>query len=120
MLRFLIDEDLPRSLENVFKQYGYEAVHVLSAGLRGKSDAEIAEFARQNGLCLITGDLGFANIRDYPPAEYPGFVVLRIPSVAGSNWIRRVVEEWLLSGYAEQAAHCLTIVEPGRVRLRGG
>ena len=78
-MKFLVDEDLPRSTATVLQEIGYEAVDVRDVGLRGASDEQIAGYAKANNLCLITADGGFANIRQYPPADYAGLVVLDLP-----------------------------------------
>ena len=65
-MRFLIDEDLPRSLSGILHQFEHEAVDVRDISLRGANDSEIASYARKNELCLLTGDFGFADIRNYP------------------------------------------------------
>ncbi|MCL6532316.1 MAG: DUF5615 family PIN-like protein [Armatimonadetes bacterium] len=83
-MRFLIDEDLPHSLVNLFQQYGHEAFHVRDVGLRAAPDEEIAAYARRNGLCLVSADLGFADVRSYPPAAYSGIVVMRLPSTVSA------------------------------------
>lgn len=117
-MRFLIDEDLPQSLTRTFRQYGYEAFHVRDVGLRGAADEEIAAYAKSNELCLISGDLGFADVRTYPPGNHPGIVILRVPIVTGSAQIHQLIEEWLASQRVEESKGCLTILEPGRIRIR--
>ena len=71
-MRFLIDEDLPRSTGSLLRQHGHEAIDVRDTGLRGASDADIAAYAQKHGLCLLSGDVGFADIRNYPPEKYSG------------------------------------------------
>jgi len=44
-MQFLVDEDLPRAVDNLLKQHGHEAVDVRDIGLRGAKDAEIARYA---------------------------------------------------------------------------
>jgi len=39
MLKFVIDEDLPRSTAKLLKANGFEALDVRDYGLRGKDDA---------------------------------------------------------------------------------
>ena len=41
-------------------------------------DDGIAEYARRNRLILITRDLDFADIRNYPPSLYEGILVLKL------------------------------------------
>ncbi|MCI0551980.1 MAG: DUF5615 family PIN-like protein [Anaerolineae bacterium] len=44
-LRFITDEDIPRSTARVLCDAGFDAVNVRDVGLRGKSDAEVFEYA---------------------------------------------------------------------------
>lgn len=119
-MRFLIDEDLPRSLVNLFQQYGHEAFHVRDVGLRAAPDEEIAAYAQRNNLCLISGDLGFADVRNYPPDAYSGIVVLRLPSAVSAAQIHQLIRSWLESEWIDQCEGNLTILEPTRVRIRRG
>ena len=60
-MKFLIDEDLPRSTSILIQKYGYEAIDVRDVGLRGSTDAQIASYARNRNLCLVTGDFDFSD-----------------------------------------------------------
>ncbi len=91
-MRFLIDENLPRSLTELFHQYGHEAVHVRDIGLQGASDTVIANYAKAHNYCLVTADLGFADIRSYPPQDYAGILVIRVPPTAGRSTILQLIE----------------------------
>lgn len=53
-MRFLIDEDLPRSTGELLKRYGHGAIDVRDVGLRGARDSQVASHARENGLCLFS------------------------------------------------------------------
>jgi predicted nuclease of predicted toxin-antitoxin system len=66
-MRFLVDEDLPRSTNDVLRRYKHEAIDVRGIGLRGAKDHQIAAYAQSEGLCLLTGDFDFSDIRNYPP-----------------------------------------------------
>lgn len=56
-MRFLIDEDLPRSTDSLLRQHEHEAIDVRDIGLRGAIDTEIAAYAQKHGLYLLSGDL---------------------------------------------------------------
>ena len=117
-LRFLTDEDVPRSTARVLKDAGFDAVDVRDLGLRGKSDQEVFSYAQNEGRLLITCDMGFSNILNFPPAENFGILVVRIPdsepiSVFNREVLRAVQE------VGENLIHHLAIVEIGKVRLRG-
>ena len=120
-MRFLIDEDLPRSLKDLFKRHGHEAVYARNAGLRGSSDREISLYAKKERLCLVTGDKDFSDVRNYPPREYSGLVVLRLPKNATARFIVSLLATFLQRGdLIGRMPGILAIVEPGRIRIRAG
>jgi predicted nuclease of predicted toxin-antitoxin system len=120
-MNFLVDEDLPRSTDNLLQQYGHQAINIRDIGLRGANDAEIAAYAQKHGLCLLTGDMGFADIRNYPPGKYSGIVVLRLPAKANSFTILTILKSLLLQAeIVNQLNEKLAIVELSRVRIRRG
>ena len=118
-MRFLIDADLPRSTAALLKQYDHEATDVRDIGLGGAKDKQIATYARSQGLCLITGDADFSNVRNYPPKQYSGIVVLRLPKISTASFILNLLEVFLKQEHiVTQIIGKLVIVEPGRVRIR--
>ena len=94
-------------------------VDVRDVGLAAASDSEIARRARDEHRCLVTGDFGFADVRNYVPESYAGIMVLCLPAGATARSILQLIEDVmqqpeilaLLEGR-------LAIVEPGRLRLR--
>ena len=117
-LRFITDEDVPRSTARVLRNAGFDAVDVRDVGLRGKSDQQVFAYAQNEGRLLITCDMGFSNILNFPPSENYGILVVRIPDsepIDKFNWeVLRAVQE-----VGENLIHHLAIVEIGKVRLRG-
>ncbi len=63
MLKFVIDEDLPRSTGIILRESGYDVLDIQDHGLRGKNDETIYEFAQENKAVVLTGDRGFGNIQ---------------------------------------------------------
>ena len=78
-MRFLLDANMPRSAVGCVQRLGHESVDVREIGLGGAEDKQIAAYAQQRGLVLITRDFDFSDIRNYPPAEYAGIIVLELP-----------------------------------------
>jgi predicted nuclease of predicted toxin-antitoxin system len=118
-MRFLVDEDLPRSTDDLLRRYGHQAVDVRDIGLQGVKDPQIASYARSEGLCLVTGDFDFSAIRNYPPGEYAGLVVLKLPRTATASFILNLLESLLQQkDLVAEIPGNLAIVEPGRVRMR--
>ena len=118
-MRFVVDASLPRSAVPMLRRLGHDAVDVRDIGMGGAPDNVIAEHVRSNGQVLITRDFDFADIRNYPPADYSGIVVLQLPDDAIAAQVVNLLEtfaqreDWLsrLSGR-------LAIVELWRVRFR--
>lgn len=120
-MRFLVDEDLPRSTAGLFTRYGYEAIDVRDVGLRGAKDSQVASYAQREKLCLVTGDFDFADIRNYPPARYYGILVLNTPVNAPASAILNLLGDFFKEeGLVSELPGKLVIVQSGRIRVRTG
>ena len=118
-MRFLVDEDLPRATDDLLRRYKHKATDVRDIGLRGAKDPQIAAYAKRQGLCLVTGDFDFSDIRNYPPGEYAGLVVLKLHRTANASFILNLLESFLhQKDLVTQMPGKLAIVEPGRVRIK--
>ena len=118
MKSFLVDEDLPRSLARALSIAGMEAVHVIDAGMRGRPDADVLAGASRSGRALVTADLDFSNLLEYPLGSHAGIVVVRFPNEAPVGTVNAAVVDALRTVADEELPGSLVIVEPGRVRLR--
>lgn len=58
----LIDQNIPKRVTDWLKQKGFEVVILADVNLRGAPDKEIAEFAVQNHLSVLTQDVDFAKL----------------------------------------------------------
>jgi len=76
MIKFVIDEDMPRSTARALAERGFECLDIRDYGLRGKSDKEIFEFAQREKAILLTGDMGFGNIFFFPLVVIMAFLLL--------------------------------------------
>jgi predicted nuclease of predicted toxin-antitoxin system len=79
-MRFKIDENLHPDVVSLLRDASHDALSVWDQELGGAKDPRLAEVCRAEGRVLMTFDLGFGDIRRYPPPESPGFVVLRLGS----------------------------------------
>jgi predicted nuclease of predicted toxin-antitoxin system len=79
-MTFLVDADVPCSAADVMRRHGYDAVDVRDIRLRHADGSEMARHAQRQHQCLVIGNFDFADIRNYPPQQYIGIVVLP-PSV---------------------------------------
>lgn len=77
-MKFKIDENLPAEVAGLLRKQEHDAVTVLEQHLGGSPDSNIAVICQQEGRALVTLDIDFADIRFYPPEQYPGIIVLRL------------------------------------------
>ena len=118
-MRFFVDADLPRKIRHLLMKRGHEAEHVGDIGLGRAPDPQIAAYARDRQACLMTADLGFGNVREFPPESQFGIVVLRLRKFANSPVIVKLAESLLeRTDVLERLPGRLAVVEPGRIRLR--
>jgi predicted nuclease of predicted toxin-antitoxin system len=118
-MRFKTDENLPPELAGLLCQDGHDAVTVWDQNLRGHRDEEIAAVCLREGRAFITMDLGFADIRAYPPEQSPGIVVFRLASQSRAATLAACRRLLPLLQEAAVARH-LWIVDEQNVRIRGG
>jgi predicted nuclease of predicted toxin-antitoxin system len=117
-MRFKVDENLPIEVAEMLRQAGHDVATVLEQGYGGSVDAQVATLCQRESRVLVTLDMDFADIRNYPPAEFPGLIVLRLrqqdkPCVFGMlTRLVQVIRREPLEGH-------LWIVEENRVRIRG-
>jgi predicted nuclease of predicted toxin-antitoxin system len=116
-VKIKLDENLPLSAVDVFRDTDYDVVSVVAEGLSGSTDAHLLAITQSEERVLITLDLDFSDIRAYPPELHAGIIVLRpqaqdIPSII--SLMRRLLELLVL----EPIAHRLWIVDSRRVRIR--
>jgi predicted nuclease of predicted toxin-antitoxin system len=99
--------------------FGHEAQFARDVGLADAPDAVIAARAQASAAAIVTRDLDFGDIRRYPPADYAGIVVLRLPDDSIASEIVDVLRGFLAeSALLAALAGRLAIVESGRVRFR--
>lgn len=68
-MKFLVDNQLPPALARFIAEgLGAEALHVVDAGLRDGSDAEIWAYASENDLVLISKDDDFVTLYSKTPS----------------------------------------------------
>jgi len=118
-LRFKIDQNLPAEYAALLREAGFEADTVDDEGLSGADDSVISELCRTEGRVLVALDLGFSDIRSYPPKEYSGIVVFRSKAqdkIRLISMLRRLIP--VLRGRSPEGQ--LWIVESDRIRFREG
>jgi predicted nuclease of predicted toxin-antitoxin system len=116
-VRIKIDENLPSEVAELLSGAGHDVSSVLAQSLGGVGDRVIASVCAEEDRILLTLDTDFADIRAYPPADYPGIIVLRLRGqekhhiLLATNRLSSVLEK-------EAIQNQLWIVEEDRIRIR--
>lgn len=118
MLRFLVDEDLPRSTARFLRQNGFEADDIRDLGLSGHSDQEIFERAQSLSAVLLTGDIDFANALRFPPGSHAGIVVSRLPDEISPQTLNKLLVGALKQIQPAEISRAIVVIKPGQIRIR--
>jgi predicted nuclease of predicted toxin-antitoxin system len=117
-VNFKIDENLPAQVAGLLQQLGHDAATVVQQHLGGSVDADIAAVCQQEERVLITLDLDFADVRSYPPEQFPGIIVLRLKQQDKPH-VLKVVQHLIQALAQEPLKGHLWIVEEKQIRIRG-
>ena len=90
---------------------------MLDQSLGGTDDTTLAAVCKSEGRILITLDIGFADIRTYPPSEYPGIIVLRL-RYQDTAHVVTVTTRLIHHLKVEHPAGHLWVVEDSLIRIR--
>ena len=81
-MRLKLDENQPRAALAMFRAAGHDVETAVDEGLAGHPDADLAAHRIHERRALLTFDLDFADLKQYPPEAYFGLIVLRLRSHA--------------------------------------
>jgi predicted nuclease of predicted toxin-antitoxin system len=118
MATIVIDEDIHRSISEPLKRLGHRVMDIRDYGLRGSEDEEIFQFAQHNKAVLLSGDLGFSNILRFPLGTHWGIIIIKFPNEMSTEMINEEVYKSLNRIKDEDMSKNLTVISPGKVRIR--
>lgn len=118
MIKFVIDEDMPRSTAKALRSKGIDALDIRDHGLRGKGDDEIFNFAQKEEAIILTGDLGFGNLFRFPIGTHFGIVIAHFPNEMSTSELNSQLIKAFDSLTEMDFKGNLIIIEPGKIRIR--
>lgn len=115
-MRFKLDENLGRSIAELFRAAGHDVVTVRDQALRGAPDERVFAVSVREGRVLVTLDRDLGQVLRFPPAASAGIIVIEAgPRVSLPGLLERA-RELLAALERHSPERALWIVEPGRVR----
>ena len=115
-MKFKLDENFGRSIQEVLEGAGHDARTVQEEHLQGAADPKIFEAAKSEDRILVTMDHGFGNVLLYDHTGTAGVAVINPPG-RPTLALLRLLTMTLLQGLSkDEIRGRLWIVEPGRIR----
>jgi predicted nuclease of predicted toxin-antitoxin system len=114
-MRFLVDENLPVDVSELVQREGHDVLYLAQSGYRGATDEEVWSLAVREERIIVTRDLDFP-VMDSP--RPPGLILVRLPDTFTRKQIARVMSEFVASAAFQRVVGTITVVSPGRVRVR--
>lgn len=84
-MKFLLDENISKTVTQRLRDAGFDVVHVRDVGLVGKLDEEIMATAVKENRVIITHDKDFGNILRFPLQKHDGVIMMRFRNQHPSN-----------------------------------
>jgi predicted nuclease of predicted toxin-antitoxin system len=116
-VKIKLDENLSNVLKNTLETEGYDVETVIDEGLGGKNDLEVGNAAKIEERMLFTLDVGFADLRKYPPGTHSGIILFR-PQKLGVLNVNNFIINCIRSINLSELIGCVVIVEFNRIRIR--
>lgn len=91
-MKFVIDMNLSPNWTAALRSAGFEAIHWSSIGPVDASDVVIAEFARSNGMAVITNDLDFGKLLSTDRAQLPSVIQIRLGDLRPATLLSTVCQ----------------------------
>ena len=117
-LKFLVDEDLPRSTARLLKEMGFIALDVRDCGLRGNTDEEIFKYAQREKAIILTADRGIGSTIRFPLGTHFGIVVAHLPNELSTTDLNIQIQSALNKLTENDLIYYLVIIEPNKIRIR--
>jgi hypothetical protein len=116
-MKLKLDENLGRRVEALLRRRSHDVQTVPDQRPCSATDEDLIKACRREGRCLVTLDLDYGNPLLFPPKEYAGITVLRLPREPSPVDLLETVETLIGALLREDPAGKLWIVQKGRIRV---
>ena len=116
-MKFLMDENMPREASDLLRDLGYDVESIKGMNLRGTKNSDIYRLTKDENRILLTLDLDFANILNYPTKGHPGIIILRV-KIQNPPSIVAALRRFMRQVTPNQLRRNLVIVDEFRYRIR--
>lgn len=117
-MRLLIDANLSPVVAALLRDAGFDAVHVVDHGLGTALDSEIAQFAVEQTMAIVSADSDFATMLALNQGSAPSLVLLRSADQLPPSAQAAMLIANLPSVTDDLQAGAVVSLRPGRLRAR--
>jgi predicted nuclease of predicted toxin-antitoxin system len=116
-MNIVVDMNLAPEISDLLTKYGWRAVHWSSVGNPRATDAELMNWALDNGYVVLTHDLDFGTILALTRAKGPSVIQLLTQDVSPSRLVPLLLPIFVANQTALEAG-ALVVVDEVRSRVR--
>jgi predicted nuclease of predicted toxin-antitoxin system len=115
----LLDQNIPYEIGIWIRDRrpSWNITHSRDAGLQGRSDREVFEWAQAHRAIIVTFDEDFADQRSFPVGSHYGIIRLRVWPTTIEE-IQNALERLFSQVNDEEVAGALVIIDRNRIRIR--
>ncbi len=116
-MSILIDHCVPGIFLRVLREWGYEANPLKKYINPDADDPDVISLAQLLDAVLLTADMDFSNILNYPPQNYQGIIVIRYQAEQEVKSIA-TLKSTLDDLYRDELRKVLVVITANRYRVR--
>ena len=116
LVKVKLDENLGVRSAAILQEAGCDASTVVGENLCSSSDEALLEVCRRAGRALVTLDKDFSGILRFPPEEYRGIVVLRLPEPLTPTVIEDALRRFVVAARGVDLGGRLWVIDVQRIR----
>lgn len=112
----LLDQGVPKTAAQRLREINIDTVHVSELGMSTAIDADIIEFANQEGRVIVTLDSDFHTLLAISSAKEPSVIRVRIEGLKAPAYLPLL--QTILSECKQDLEHgCAITVQDKRIRV---
>lgn len=113
----LLDNCVAGRYVRVLREFGYIAERSVKYVSEDADDKDVIAVATRLDAVLLTTDMDFSNILEYPPEKYQGIIIMRYKA-SDEGALDIVLRTVLTEYYRDNLRKKLVIISNGRYRIR--